>query len=771
MPEKLSQGPRIGYDSRVGAGLSRGPNTKKTMVAAAWSGTWPAPGATLDLDFANDRGFVRGLGQGGVMDGITFTRASNGTFVGEDGLLQFSGGNGRNLLTFPQDFDNAAWGKTGATIIANAEIAPDGTISADALVPTALDSRNIRSPSTLFSVSSFPYSLTWYAKANSLDQLNLYIRRGVNDRTYGPYNLTSVSVTPSGEPSIVSNLAIEDVGNGWCKLSALLNDTNITAFGFGANGSAGVNGLNNLFIWGAQLELGSTATPYYPTNIGVPRFDWAGTEQVASNGIQYSEQFSLWSASSMTATEDQIAAPDGTLTADLINESGNTSHSMSRAYSAVAGQIYTFSCHFKNNNRRYAVLGSGNFNNFIATFDLLTGTTATAFAGVQAGMSDIGDGWWRCWMTFRATTNVSSIFRVGVNNSNSGSIQEYVSQGLSVYAWGAQLDLGAEMTPYKRTGAFTTTNTPLRPAETCNGLLIEEARTNRLLWCRDATQTNWTKTDITAAKDQTGIDGVANAASSLTATADAGTCIQTITLASGSRTGSVYLKRLTGTGVVQVSLDGSTWSTVELSDTEWRRIVLSGTVTNPVVGVRIAVSGDAVAMDFGQVEDGAFVTSPILTTGASATRSADVQSIGGEAFMSFYKSQEFTSYHESTIFAATTRNTLVSYVGNRCQFKIDGINPALIVISNGPTNTISIVGANLPLLTSNKTAFSLGERYDFAIAANGVFSGIGVTISPFFATSLSIGTYSTEQFSGYIKRIVHLNQTVSKDGLLEMTRP
>jgi len=146
----------------------------------------------------------------------------------------------------------------------------------------------------------------------------------------------------------------------------------------------------------------------------------------------------------------------------------------------------------------------------------------------------------------------------------------------------------------------------------------------------------WVKTDIIAAKDQTGIDGVANAASSLTATSAGGTCIQTITLASGSRSGSVYLKRITGTGIVQVSLDGTTWSTVDLSSTEWRRIVLSGTVTNPVVGVRIVTSGDAVAMDYGQVEDGVFATSPILTTEATATRAVESMSMTGSNFTGWY---------------------------------------------------------------------------------------------------------------------------------------
>jgi hypothetical protein len=196
------------------------------------------------------------------------------------------------------------------------------------------------------------------------------------------------------------------------------------------------------------------------------------------------------------------------------------------------------------------------------------------------------------------------------------------------------------------TGAGTIANPyviPLQANSTCNGLLIEEARTNRLLWCRDTTNAAWTKVGVMAAKDQTGIDGVANAASSLTAILPLATCTQTITLASGSRTGSFYLKRITGTGAVQVSLDGSTWSTVDLSNGLWNRIVLSGTVTNPTVGILIATNGDAVAMDYGQIEDGAFATTPILTTTASATRSADLATSQGANFDSWINLQQGTA--------------------------------------------------------------------------------------------------------------------------------
>jgi hypothetical protein len=117
MLDKLASGPRIGQDlARVGSGVARGANRAKLMTGAAWADTWPAPGSTLDLDFANNRGWVRGFGQGGVMDAITYTRASSATFVGPDGVLKGSGSSagalGKNLLTFPQDFDSAAWAKT-----------------------------------------------------------------------------------------------------------------------------------------------------------------------------------------------------------------------------------------------------------------------------------------------------------------------------------------------------------------------------------------------------------------------------------------------------------------------------------------------------------------------------------------------------------------------------------------------------------------------------------------------------------------------------------
>ncbi len=788
MPEKLSQGPKVGYDARVGAGLSRGPNLRKKTPAAPWSQTWPAPGATLDLDFANNRGFVRGVGQGGAMDAVTFTRASNATFVKPDGTLSThanQGALGKNLMTEAQEFDSAAWQKRDVTIAPNAEVAPDGTLTADRII---MNGTNILRVVLKNITLTGPLVVSVFVKKGSQGNvISLWNDAGTYPGRYN-FNLDN----PSGDYT--------DAGNGWYRI--WFTASSITNISLGATvGGGNVNG-DNFYIWGAQLELGSTATTYYPTNINQPRFDWASTAQLpkvtsyekteasagTTNLLTYSEQFdnAVWTkGANASVIANQATAPDNTLTADKITFSADVATAdVARSLSAVSGISYTFSI--------YVWSDAGQASSVTLQITTSGGTAL-------ATLSDASIGTTPTQLILSGTTNDASI-RVRIR-CGTGQGAKYI------YAWGAQLQVSQA------------TNTPLTANPTSNGLLIEESRTNRILWNRDASQTPnrnllsyseqfdngywtknattvtanqtvapngettadsllettantngdnrtarvdttittgtaytysvyvkangrdfcyiglhtplytggsvfgidlstgnsfvnlmygsgvtgisnsstslangwyllsvtasfasattaraqinvsstsntalayvgdvtkglfiwgaqlergstastyeqtvatpaiWSKLDVTAVKDQTGIDGVANSATKITADAANGSLIQTITLASGSRTGSVYLKRLTGTGTVQVSLDGSTWSTVDLSASEWRRIVLSGTVTNPTVGIKIATSGDAVAMDYAQVEDGAFATTPILTTTATVTRSADVANV------------------------------------------------------------------------------------------------------------------------------------------------
>jgi hypothetical protein len=91
-------------------------------------------------------------------------------------------------------------------------------------------------------------------------------------------------------------------------------------------------------------------------------------------------------------------------------------------------------------------------------------------------------------------------------------------------------------------------------------VLVEEARTNLCLYSDDFTNAAWVKSNLTAAKTATGPDGVANSASTLTATAANATAQQDITSASAARITSMFVKRRTGTGAVTLSQGQTTGS-------------------------------------------------------------------------------------------------------------------------------------------------------------------------------------------------------------------
>lgn len=176
------------------------------------------------------------------------------------------------------------------------------------------------------------------------------------------------------------------------------------------------------------------------------------------------------------------------------------------------------------------------------------------------------------------------------------------------------------------------------------GFWIQSNIGNR--WPRDLTNAHWIATSITAAKNQTGIDGAANAASSITATANGGTIFQTADTSNIPHEFSAWVKRLTGTGTVSMTLDGgSTYTdvTAEINSSTWTRVASGSTAypvgggiwqnNSPVMGFMLGTSGDSVAVDYANMEGinaGGAVTfigpSPPVDTGNNfnITRNTDL---------------------------------------------------------------------------------------------------------------------------------------------------
>jgi hypothetical protein len=183
----------------------------------------------------------------------------------------------RNLLTYTEQFDNAAWVKAAVTIVANADVAPNGLTTADRMVPTAVatfhDVR--RSSITLSSLPASVCVLTAYVKASGYN----FVEVGVaSDTTFTSYSTTVINLTDGTNAGTGVNLnwttnsvSVQNVGSGWYRVSLAFtpNLETSTAMVFTAplpTSSRGVSytgdGTSGVLIWGAQLELGSTATDY-----------------------------------------------------------------------------------------------------------------------------------------------------------------------------------------------------------------------------------------------------------------------------------------------------------------------------------------------------------------------------------------------------------------------------------------------------------------------------------------------------------------------------
>jgi hypothetical protein len=140
------------------------------------------------------------------------------------------------------------------------------------------------------------------------------------------------------------------------------------------------------------------------------------------------------------------------------------------------------------------------------------------------------------------------------------------------------------------------------------GLAIANDRTNRVLQSRDLTNASWTLVGLTALKNQTGRDGVANSASQITVTGTNGTATQAITVTSLAQTGYVDVKRLSGTGTVSMSMDGGTTTTVlDLSAPIFNGIsrpkIPRQTLANPTVVLTFSTIGDVWLVDFVELSD------------------------------------------------------------------------------------------------------------------------------------------------------------------------
>ena len=269
---------RITMDvTRTAGTLTVSLGTSGTTYAMSASGSYTfyilAGSSTQTLTLAGDSSFA------GTVDNVTArlvpgSHAYQTTSGSRPLLARTPDGGRRNVLTYSEQFDNAAWTKSATTISANATTAPDGTLTADSYVDTAVADDHVLYNSFQTTTTA---TFSVYAKANGKTNVSLRAFSNANETYVAVFDLSNGTKgldVETGTTFSGVSAAISSVGNGWYRCSItytrssgityhaidLVTSSNPT---LGSNGSQGYLGDGTgIFIWGAQVETGSSATAY-----------------------------------------------------------------------------------------------------------------------------------------------------------------------------------------------------------------------------------------------------------------------------------------------------------------------------------------------------------------------------------------------------------------------------------------------------------------------------------------------------------------------------
>lgn len=416
---------------------------------------------------------------------LDFVRGSEGTRINSLGQVENVCW---NLYPYSEAFDNGFWLKNDLTITANNTIAPNGTTTADKVSDTIGTNQDHIFNYLMNFTAGTPYTASFYVKNIDINYFcikfmtNAFgsIKNVIFDIQNGAITTQDAGITAS----------IVNSGNGWyrCIATCTATITTNTLYGLYVGMTSSPTStsytsasIKSLYLWGAQLNVGSTAKPYFPTTdrLNVPRLTYENgcpsllLEKQSTNLIIYSEDFTYagWLGGA-SKTGNTAISPDGTQNADSVDEvaSATIQSLASGTFNLTSGTSYTFSIYAKNkpNGRGFIQLagyavGSGG-SNVYANYDIVNGTIGN-YSGGTADIKSVGNGWFRCTFSFVCGNTITERFNMGLITSLTSVVFENYTGDTSkgVYAWGAQ----AEASSYPTSYIPTTSTSVTRLADSC----------------------------------------------------------------------------------------------------------------------------------------------------------------------------------------------------------------------------------------------------------------------------------------------------------------
>jgi len=411
---------------------------------------------------------------------FTFSRGSDisATRVNEDGYIEKGY---ENRLLQSNQFDTT-WVLVNDATLASGQTGYDGSSDAWLAEKSASSNSHLRQNISISGV----YTFSLYAKSNTLNGI-LIQTRGESTKSF-QLNLSTGAI---GDTTSDIDSKIEDVGDGWWRISLTGNDSGITQVRIficeDENNFGTIAG--SIYIQDAMLNQGMVSYPYVETTTapvagGIledePRLDYSGScaslklEPQRTNLLRNSEALNISPnvVESVSYSYNEIASPSGFINAPKFSETPEVTayrhgfyHYVSIPNGAITASIFT-----KQIDRRYVSLQSNaTGSNQYSYVDLEDGSVVSEGTGWTLSTEDYGNGWWRIVATATGIQG-SPYFIWGM--SLNGTSNAYSGDGSEFTFWGGQIEAGSYPTSYIPT--YGTSQTRLADNYTSIALSLDE---------------------------------------------------------------------------------------------------------------------------------------------------------------------------------------------------------------------------------------------------------------------------------------------------------
>ena len=784
------------------------------------------PIATLVLDFINGiykangvnysslsaiAGYSFGNSTGGYVQkgSILVNIPPNTPRIGNSGYVSELGG--INLLSNSVGLTGTNWIGQNTTVTANNATAPDGTLTASLNTATANSSTgagNYTSSGITVSAGA-QYTASAYFKAGTSSHGVLNVNHGASGGYIAAvFNSTTGVITSVGIlAGTMFNSVItrsNTIGNGWFRIEItwtagvagavpyIWGQCNTATPAFQAGGNVSVTAGQTNYAWGGQFENSPIATSYIPTFGSI------------TNIIQQSNYLanSPWAATggSITVTNNSAVAPDGTLTATLLNLT-TTTGGWGQVVTVTANTTYTYSFYAKLGtipSAKYSVY------NVTASSELIVATSYTATT----------TDWTRVSVTFTTPAGCTSV--------RCYPLRDPMVTG-TLYVWGAQCQLGSVASTYVPVSPAVTNlfwNSALVGSTNWTNNVVSNTVNNAVAPDGTTTATLMTATSTSACATYQNVSVTASQPYTSSFHVKAGTAMFAMLKANqGSGNYATAIFDLTsGTVLFKTSLGAVTalYASIRLDRNGYFRIAITTTWTTAVAttfaleisngtttitdltGNVGCTNGQTLYVWGGQVENSygvnQFVSTPSGGTGsavaqtsasssATGTRAADLLSFGSALGLSFSNVKavsvqgSFLNYASASYSPMALLNDSTSANAVRIgEYGATGNFGAQITISSVVAKTLNSAGAISTPSTVRKQALSFGNNQTF-ISQNGAIvndaSNIPNTYSgtPVF-NQLVVGAapfQTPQQMNGYVQKVQLFNNALTQAQLNKLT--